>query len=179
MIKTESLSNVTMPEEVSSAILSRIGIENSDLTDYQTQRVKNFEKNLQTNTFWEIVPVFDLEEFKENRVKVSFSDIMSGGSVYYTKEEYIGHLEHLVYLLNTYDHFHVNLIEGLPESNYMVYAKEDLGVIVAKTSTPPVILAINETNMTAAFWDYLRIYSVKKLIKAQTTSKKQRNWKNT
>jgi len=156
MIKTESLSNVTMPEEVSSAILSRIGIENSDLTDYQTQRVKNFEKNLQTNTFWEIVPVFDLEEFKENRVKVSFSDIMSGGSVYYTKEEYIGHLEHLVYLLNTYDHFHVNLIEGLPESNYMVYAKEDLGVIVAKTSTPPVILAINETNMTAAFWDYLR-----------------------
>lgn len=48
------------------------------------------------------------------------------------------------------------LIEGMPESNFMVYAKEDLGVIVAKTSTPPIILAINETNLTAAFWDYLK-----------------------
>ena len=156
MIKTESLSIATMPEEVSSAVLSRIGIENSALAEYQRRRVKNFEKNLQTNTFCEIVPVFDLDAVKENRIKVSFSDIMSGGSVYYTKEEYIGHLDHLVYLLNAYDHFHVNIIEGIPESNYTVYAKEDLGVIVAKTSTPPVILAINETNMTAAFWDYLR-----------------------
>lgn len=156
IIKTESLSILTMSENVSSAIFSRIGSENSGLAEYQRQRVKNFEKDLQLNTFWEIVPVFDSEEVKENGIKVSFSDIMSGGSVYYTKEEYIGHLEHLVYLLNTYDHFHVNLIEGMLESNYMVYAKEDLGVIVAKTSAPPVILAINETNLTAAFWDYLK-----------------------
>jgi hypothetical protein len=156
IIKTESLSILTMSENVSSAIFSRIGSENSGLAEYQRQRVKNFEKDLQLNTFWEIVPVFDSEEVKENGIKVSFSDIMSGGSVYYTKEEYIGHLEHLVYLLNTYDHFHVNLIEGMLESNYMVYAKEDLGVIVAKTAAPPVILAINETNLTAAFWDYLK-----------------------
>jgi hypothetical protein len=37
----------------------------------------------------------------------------------------------------------------------MVYAKEDLGAIVAKTSTPPVALAMNKSNMTAAFWDFL------------------------
>ena len=37
----------------------------------------------------------------------------------------------------------------------MVYAREDLGAIVAKTSLPPVALAMNEDNMTAAFWDFL------------------------
>ncbi|WP_312832788.1 hypothetical protein [Sedimentibacter saalensis] len=156
MIKTESLSIVTMPEEVSSGIMFRIGIENSDLAEYQRQRIKNFKKILQANTFCEIVPVFDLEMVKDNKIKVSFSDIMHGGFIYYMKEEYIVHLEHLVYLLNTYDNFHVKLIDGMPESNYMVYVKEELGAIVAKTSTPPVILAVNETNLTAAFWDYMR-----------------------
>ncbi len=38
----------------------------------------------------------------------------------------------------------------------MAYVKEDLGVIVAKTSQPPVVLAINEGNLTAAFWDFLK-----------------------
>lgn len=156
MIKTESLSIVTMPEEVSSGILLRFGIENSDLAEYQRQRIKNFKKILQTNIFYEIVPVFDSERVKDNKIKVSFSDIMSGGLIYYTKEEYIGHLEGLVYLLNTYDNFHVKLVDGMTESNYMVYAKEELGQIIAKTSAPPLVLAVNETNLTAAFWDYLR-----------------------
>lgn len=156
MLITESLSILTMPEEVSTAILFRIGIENSDLKEYQRQRIRNFEKNLQTNTFYEIIPKFNIESVRGNKIKVCFSDIMREETVYYTKEEYTGHLAHLIYLLNTYEKFHVKLMEGIQENNYMVYAKEELGVIVAKTSTPSVILAINETNLTAAFWDYMR-----------------------
>lgn len=156
MIKTESLSILTMPENVSSGILSRIGSENSGLSEYQRHRIINFERILQTNTFYEIIPVFDFEMIRDNRIKLSFSDMMEGSSVFYTKEEYIGHLEHLVHLLDIYENFHVKLTEEIPESNYMVYAKEELGAIVAKTSTPPVILAIKETNLTAACWDFLR-----------------------
>ncbi|TJX15883.1 hypothetical protein E9840_01630 [Tissierella creatinini] len=156
IIKTESLSLLTMPENVSSRILSRIGIHNSNLIEYQKQRIKNFEKKLQTNIFYEIIPIFDMESIQANKIKVSFSDMMSEESVYYMKEEYIEHLERLVYLLYIYDNFHVKFIEEMPESNYFVYTKEELGAIVAKTVTPPVILAINETNLTAAFWDFTR-----------------------
>lgn len=156
VIKTGSLSLLTMPENVSSRILSRIGAENSDLAEYQRQRIKNFENKLQTNIFYEIIPVFDPELIRGNKIRVSFSDIMSRESIYYTKKEYIEHLSHLVYLLKTYKNFHVVLVEEALESNYLVYAKEELGAIVAKTSTPPVILAVNETNLTAAFWDFMR-----------------------
>lgn len=155
MIKTESLSVLTMPENVSSGILSRIGIEKSVLAEFQRQRVKNFEMILQTDTLYEIIPIFDFETAKDNRIKVSFSDMMNGGSVFYTKEEYIGHLEHLVYLLKTYENFHIKLVEAIPESNYMICVKEERGVIIAKTSAPPIVLAINETNLTAACWDFL------------------------
>ena len=136
--------------------LSRIGIENSDLAEYQRQRIKNFETALQSNTFYEILPVYDLDAIKDNRIKVSFSDIMNGGSVFYTKEEYVGHLEHLAFLLNTYENFHIKLVEDISESSYMIYVKDERGVIIAKTSAPPIILAVNETNLTAACWDFLR-----------------------
>lgn len=156
IIKTESLSLLTMPEKVLMGLLSRIGLEDINLINYQRQRIKIFEDNLLTNHFSEIVPMFDLETIKRGKVKISFSYIMSGELVSYTQEEYIEHLEHLMYLLKTYDNFHVKLIDAIPESNHMVYAKEDIGAIIAKTSAPPVILSVNETNMSAAFWDFLR-----------------------
>lgn len=37
----------------------------------------------------------------------------------------------------------------------MVYIREDVGVLVGKTMPPSVIFAINESNMTSAFWDYM------------------------
>lgn len=156
MIKTESLSILTMPEKISSSILPRIGIDVNNLSDYQRKRIKIFEKYLLTNTFTEIIPILDLKTIKDGKVKVSFSDIMNDSTVYYTQDEYIQHLSHLIYLLETYENFHIKLIDEMPESNHMIYAKEDIGAIIAKTSVPPVVLAVNETNMAAAFWDFLK-----------------------
>jgi hypothetical protein len=48
------------------------------------------------------------------------------------------------------------LIGKPAEDRYMVYAREELGVIVAKTSQPPVVLAMSEGNMTVTFWDFLK-----------------------
>jgi len=156
IVKTESLSLLTMPESLSSKIMSRMGMVERPLIEYQLQRIKILENHLQTHRFTEIIPIYPLERIKNNSVKVSASDVMNGGSLCYTQEEYLEHLEHIADLKRTFDRFHVHLIEGLPESNYTVYAKEDLGAILARTSAPPVVLAVNETNMSAAFWDYLR-----------------------
>jgi len=38
----------------------------------------------------------------------------------------------------------------------MVYCRGDAGVIVAKTSQPPVALVANESQLSAAFWDFLK-----------------------
>lgn len=157
IIKTESISLLTMPEKVSSEILSRIGIKNSTLSVFQEQRIKMFKSHLENNNlFYEIIPIFDLDTISNGKIKVSFSDMMNNSTVYYTQEEYIQHLEHIIYLLEIYENFHIKLVSGMSESNYLIYAKEDLGVITAKTSIPPVVLAINETNLTAAFWDFLK-----------------------
>jgi hypothetical protein len=102
IINTESLSLLTMPDKVASSIMSRIGVESNSLSAYQRQRMSFFQKNLLSNTFTEIIPLFDLETIKSGKVKVSFSDMMNNGSVYYTREEYVEHLEYRVYLLENY-----------------------------------------------------------------------------
>ena len=154
MIKTESLSLLTMPVTVVSRILTRLG-QTNQLAEYHQKRRQLFENNIAANPFTEIVRLHDSKTLANAEVKVALSDMLKGGAAYYTAEEYILHLEHLVYLLQTYDRFQVHLLKEDTENRYMVYAREELGVIVAKTSAAPVILAINESNMTMAFWDFL------------------------
>jgi hypothetical protein len=156
IIKTESLSLLTMPETVASSIIARIGKTGNDFYEYQKNRIQLFENNIRSNSFTEIIRLNDAETVKNTKVKVAFSDMLSGGNAYYTAKEYTLHLENLVKLLKTYDNFHIKLVEETTEDRYMVYAKEDLGAIVAKTSALPVALAMNESNITAAFWDFLK-----------------------
>jgi hypothetical protein len=171
MIKTESLSLLTMPINLVSKIMTRAEIKDSNLLEYQKQRIKIFEKHLQTNSFVEIISMSDLETVKNDEIKVSFSDIMGNDSIYYTREEYIQHLENLIHWLKTYNNFHVNFIEDTKKDDYMVYVKEDLGTIIAKTASPSIILAANESNLTAAFWGFLRdMISVKNYQKSSNTN---------
>ena len=57
--------------------------------------------------------------------------------------------------LNKYENYHVLLDNTIRNDGYILYVKEDLGAIVVKMGAPSVIFVINESNMTAAFWDYM------------------------
>jgi len=156
IIKTESLSFITMPESVSTSILSRLGRSSENYKAYRKARLKQFENNLMTNSFVEIIQLPDKDMIINSRVKVALSIVLGGGTVYYTAKEYILHLEYIIHLLNTYKNFHVFLSTDIMDESYMVYVREEFGAIVAKTSAPQVALSINENNMTAAFWDFLK-----------------------
>jgi hypothetical protein len=122
---------------------------------YHQRRKQAFEENLKTNTVFEIIPKFNLEMINRNEVIVSFSDMMTGAALHYTREEYVKHLDHIAFLLEECKNFHIKMIEGVADSYFTVYAKDDIGAVVAKTSFPPIMLAINEKNLSSAFWDYL------------------------
>jgi len=155
IIMTESLSVLTMPESVTSSIVAREVCIKQSLYEYQKKRIELFRKTIISNSFTEIISLYDIETVMNGGVKVSLSDTMIGDAVFYTAEEYIRHLENLVSLLDTYENFHVKIIVDESDYPYMVYVKEDFVTLIAKTTVPPVVLAIAENNMNAAFWDYL------------------------
>ncbi len=156
IIITESLSLLTMPEAVSSRIIPRFMNTSLNYNELAKNRMASFHKQLQDNLFFEIIRIFDGESIKNGEVKIACSDMLSGEEIYYKLEEYIAHLENIQHLMTAYPSFNVYLTKEPIENRYMVYAKEDLGAIIAKTSVPSVALAFNESNLTAGFWDYLR-----------------------
>ena len=155
LVKTESLSLLTIPEEVFSQMLSRAEAPAPELLGFHRFRAENLRQLLLKYDFTEIVVLPEPEAVMAGKVKVALSDMLGGGAIYYTPGEYLLHLQNIIKLLNTYENYHVHFVKGPIEDRYSVYVKEELGAIVAKTSQPPVVLAMSEGNMTASFWDYL------------------------
>lgn len=154
LLKTESLSLLTMPESVVTKINRRLDKTDIDLIDIGKERIRIFRENIKENSISEFIQVFDPAKVKDGKIKVSFSEMLLGGAAHYTMDEYILHLENVLDLLKGNENYHVHLI---PEetSEYMVFVKEEIGAIVAKTSAPPIVLVIKETNLVSAFWDFL------------------------
>ena len=157
IIKTGSLSILTMPETIATDVLVRNKSKKKDcLIDYYRIREQDFNNNIKSNSFTEIICLPDILDVKSGKVKIAFSDMFENGAAYYSTEEYILHLENIVLMLETYENFHVFFDTYTKENGYTVYVKEDIGVLISKTSIPLIAFAMNESNMVAAFWDYMK-----------------------
>jgi len=153
---TESLSLLTMPEAVAASILDRVGSLRFDFRGYHQRRIDLFRESLGTKSYTEIIHLPSLETVEREQVAVSLSDILSNGTVYYTAREFVLHLEQIIFLLKENGNFHVCLTPKKPDARYMMYARDQVGAIIAMTESPSVVLAINEENITSAFWDFLK-----------------------
>ena len=156
IVKTDVLSNITMPIDVTESILSRMESNNKyQMLTYQETRVKKFEERLLKQKFTEIITIPDLQKILSGQIMLSFSDILCNTSLFYTSAELNRHLQNIIELLKTFDNYNVYLINGPETTGSMIYVKEDVGVIFGKTSPPSVVFATNENNMSAAFWEYV------------------------
>jgi hypothetical protein len=171
LIKTESLSLLTMPKELFSQIIERSGLDKEKLQKYYRLRSENFRRLIRTNSFTEIIKLPEPQDLFSGQVKIALSGMMAGGSISYTPREYLLHLQNIVDHLKTCENHHVCLVRGPVEDRYSVYVKEERGVIIAKTSLPPVMLAINESNMTASFWDHLKTMADERILDNQDNRK--------
>lgn len=165
ILNISTLSNVTMPMSVAESILKSMNNNKKEkILTYHEKRIIDFEKRLKSHSFTEVITLPHAEEVRKGKAKVSFSDMLDNTLLYYTTEEYIEHIQNIILLILNFDNYNIFIQSSPQPSDYMLYAKEDVGVIVAKTFLPTVAFAINESNMTAAFWDYLssNLYRVSK-----------------
>lgn len=155
-VRTDALSTMTMPAAVAQKMLRRIEGNGSDeLLAYHKTRMQTFEESLLINKCHEIIKIPDLETIRSGGVRVAFSDLFIESELFYSAAEYGLHLENIIRLLQTYDNYNVYLSDDSKDSGYSLYVKEELGVLVTRTSRPSTVFAISESNLTAAFWDFL------------------------
>jgi hypothetical protein len=156
LIRTESLSLSTMPKALIIKILQRAGIDDPVILNIHRSLNHNFQQTILKNRFTEIVSLPEPETLKKGKVKVGTSYRLNGETIYYTAEEYIEHIANIIELLQAHENFRVKVIKKPPDDRYAIYVREEIGVIITKTSGPPIAIAINESNMTSAFWDFLK-----------------------
>ncbi|QRN85765.1 transcriptional regulator [Clostridia bacterium] len=170
VLKTERLSLLTMPEHIVESMLKRIEYNNKDeLIDYFQERKERFLENIKSNTFNEIIKIDDIADIRNELVPVGYIGINEFSILKYRANEYRDHLKNIINLLTNYENYNVAIDWGVKNDNYRVYVKEDLGAIVEKVSEPYVVFALNEINITVAFWDYLNDHFYRDFLDKQKT----------
>ncbi|KUG02694.1 putative transcriptional regulator [hydrocarbon metagenome] len=158
ILKTDTLSYITIPSQAAISMITRSQEPTTQylLSVYQ-DRIDHFHTLLEKYRHTEIFPLPDLEAVLSGKVEINFSDMSGQKPMFYAPGEYHQHLQNIIHLLKTFENYHVHLAIDKQLQGSMVYVKDDVGVIVGKTSPSSVIFAINESNMTAAFWDYMNM----------------------
>ncbi len=180
IIKNDVLSNITMPSSLVNSIMARLETpDRKQLFAYQQKRMATFYNHLQNYHYQEIFPLPDAEQVLSGKMPVNFFDILSEKQLFYTPEEYCLHLQNIIDLLKTRENFHIYITGNNCHEGSMLCVREDVGVLVGKASLPAVIFAINESSMTAAFWDYMNVLLKKesqgKIDKGRTIARLQRH----
>ncbi|PKM53050.1 MAG: transcriptional regulator [Firmicutes bacterium HGW-Firmicutes-5] len=157
LLKSKGLNWVTMPGDIAESMIGRSDShEKEKLIQYFYERQSVFEKGLDHCTFHSQLQLPSISDIKDGVVNITFTGIPETSNLYYTTYEFKAHLENTIQYLLKYDHYNVKITTKDKNENFTLYVKEDLGAIVIKQNTPLAIFAINERNMTAAFWDYLK-----------------------
>lgn len=106
-----------------------------------------------------------IEVFKSHIKKHSLSVVVLDPScikqeatsdlLFYTREQYRSIIEHLKALAEKYKNLKIFFQKEISPST-LIYAKEDVGVLIAKADFSSTAFALNERNMITAIWEYLQ-----------------------
>jgi hypothetical protein len=155
ILKSDGLSVLTLPKNVLEE-MAIDQVKSIDLIKLHEQRAKHFKENLKENKFTEIIHLPSLEAVKNDEVPIVFSNLLNDGFQKYTLFTFKKHLENLLEIYKNNPNYNLLITQGKTVAKHVAYVKEEVGLLVAKASHPPVIFAINESNITSAFWDYLK-----------------------
>lgn len=89
-----------------------------------------------------------------DKISIPMADMFRASELYYTKKEYALHIERILSLCKTYKSYSFSRVGrgGLP---VMIWGKEDVGTLLARSDEPSTVFVFSEQNMIAAFWTYL------------------------
>ncbi len=151
-LMTDGLPFVTMPAEIIEKILRRSSLEPEQIISHWRKRSTFFERNLKDHSCVHILTLPELEQIRSKKVYVELT--VPDCEVPYSLEEYARHLEHLIYLMERYQNYHLCISSRSIHANVHVAVKDQVGVTVLRKDRPVKLFAINHPDMTNAFYCY-------------------------
>ena len=144
VLKSNGFSSITMPPELVSKILAKTPHSyGNNITSYIKRRTAVFKRNLEANRFTEIICLPGLDEVLTGKIPTPLT--FYTGELFYSSQEYLLHLQNIIRLLETYQNY-----------NVFIHVKEETGAIIGKYEMSQILFGLNESNMTSAFWSYMK-----------------------
>ncbi|HOV43700.1 MAG TPA: hypothetical protein PLE01_07330, partial [Syntrophothermus lipocalidus] len=153
-----ALSLLTMPEEVFKRQLENWelgGEEKERLCRWHRAMVVAAAANMERHSYIEVLNLPASGPVGVEGLRVEPANFLEGQETGYSPEDYRQHLENVLCWMDKYPNFHFYFNSQAIPPNMHLAAKSEVGVMVAKSDSPPVIFAFNQPNMTSASYVYL------------------------
>lgn len=143
----------TIPSDIAYSQISQNFQDDCDMAHYYEDRKSAFMSNLINHKHCEWLILPDPSEFEV--MKQHPLDWFSGPPGDMSADDFVKHIEHLIQLIRTQKHYHLELNDhGLPK-DIIIYVKSDVGVIVCRTGSHPICFAINHPALVSAFQNFI------------------------
>lgn len=146
-------SMITMPENIAEQVTKRADSKSGKfLRIYQAVRQCALDALNAGKRITEVLYLPAVKRVTSNRVAVSMSD-MFGRGTFYTADEFIAHLEHIVEMTKKYPNYNVILTRKTVDGA-MLNVKENVGAIIATAYPPSSIFCVSEPSLIALCSEY-------------------------
>jgi len=177
ILNPNAISIRTLPIKTAEKILIKNNYrERSKILEYAKKRNKLFEANIENWEFKDVITLPKMEDVNSNNVIINFSNLLGIPPIKYKKEELIEHLENILEVSRKFKNYKPLIKTKKSNNNLSLYCKEDVGIISSKKEPPFMIFAINESNMTAAFWDFLEESNLPERYNKKSNMKKLKDY---
>lgn len=146
------LSLLTLPSAAAMSVTERSS-QPIILDIYQKREISLLD-NLKHYTVIDFISLPSLDTVLQGSLPLPLRELFGLPYLNYTTEEFRLHLENIIHLLRTQINYHV-VLHQQNSTPYLLYVKEDVGVMLSKITNPNAVFLIEETRMTTAFWNYL------------------------
>lgn len=142
----------SMPDKLVRELSAKA--ENDVLTAQWKQSLSQFRKYIKKQHLTLVLLDPECAMLTPDVLHPSAGELFSDNHFSYTKEQYLQHIDQLKQMENQCENLDIHFVNELADHT-LIYIKEDIGVIMAKTNTPQTAFVINERNIINAFWDYM------------------------
>jgi hypothetical protein len=141
-----------MPEALAREIAERTGSE--AMLSVWKKSISIFRRNIKKQRLSLSVLDPELALLTPEKLSLPLAELFGAKDVILSREQYLAHFARLKKLEKQYENLTVNVRSDLAPG-MLIYAKEDTGVLMAKTDAPMSAFVISERNMINAVWDYI------------------------
>ena len=114
-----------------------------------------FEEKLSRHDFIELCILSDPEDIRAGKVVVGSDYSTHEHHPVYTPETYVKHLQHILDLMDKYEHYHFIPIKPANQHTYNLFASESGLALLVNNSKPFFMMEIRRPELSHACYEYL------------------------